>query len=262
MRTELILGIASAWQTAATTVIFTGAGMSTESGLPDFRSKQGLWKQRPESLATMAALEQTPDEFYFFYQWRIKQLWSVEPNAGHLALAQLGMAGRVSHVITQNVDGLHHRAGSGRVSELHGSLKTVSCLKCQSRFDSRQLLPKVEGWEERYQNGSYHHGAECRCPACGGLLRPDVVLFGESLPDEAWKTSQEWSRKADLFVVIGSSLVVSPANYLPQMAVEAGAKLLIINQESTPLDHLATWTIRVKAAEILPVIAPEIMAGN
>ena len=246
-----IAEIAQAWKTANTVVVFTGAGMSTESGLPDFRSAQGMWKQRPESLATLKALSQTPDEFYFFYQWRIKQLWSVEPNAGHLALAQLERAGRVSHVITQNVDGLHHRAGSSRVSELHGSLKTVSCLKCQSRFDSRQLLPKVEGWEERYQNGSYRHGAECRCPACGGLLRPDVVLFGESLPEEAWKISQEWSCKADLFVVIGSSLVVSPANYLPQMAVEAGTKLLIINQEPTPLDQLATWRLQAKAAEAI-----------
>ena len=254
MQERVIDEIASAWQTAATTVIFTGAGMSTESGLPDFRSKQGLWKQRPESLATMTALQQTPDEFYFFYQWRIQQLWSVEPNAGHLALGQMEKAGRVSHLITQNVDGLHHRAGSSRVSELHGSLKTVSCLKCQRRFDSRQLLPKRVGWEVDYQNGSYHHGVECRCPACGGLLRPDVVLFGESLPDEAWKTSQEWSRRADLFVVVGSSLVVSPANYLPQMAVEAGAKLLIINQEPTPLDQLATWRLQAKAAETLTTV--------
>ena len=262
MQERVIEEIASVWRNAVTTVVFTGAGMSTESGLPDFRSKQGLWKQRPESLATMAALQQTPDEFYFFYQWRIQQLWSVEPNAGHLALAQLEKANRVSHVITQNVDGLHHRAGSSRVSELHGSLKTVSCLKCQSRFDSRQLLPKVEGWEADYQNGSYHHGKECRCPACGGLLRPDVVLFGESLPEEAWKTSQEWSRKADLFVVIGSSLVVSPANYLPQMAVEAGAKLLIINQEPTPLDQLATWRLQAKAAEAITAIAQALTADN
>ena len=130
----------------------------------------------------------------------------------------------------------------------------VSCLKCHNRFDSRQLLPKVEGWEERYQSASYRHGAECRCPVCGGLLRPDVVLFGESLPEDAWELSKEWSRKADLFVVIGSSLVVSPANYLPQLAVEAGAKLLIINQETTPLDHLATWCLRTKAAETLPAI--------
>lgn len=255
MEDRLIREIASAWNAAAVPIVFTGAGMSTESGLPDFRSRQGLWKQRPESLATLAAMYQTPDEFYFFYQWRIQRLWAVEPNAGHLALALLEKEGRVKHVITQNVDGLHHRAGSIHVSELHGTLKTVSCLKCRSHFDSRQLLPNREGWEGDYQNGNYHHGPECRCPECRGGLRPDVVLFGESLPEDAWKKSQEWSRKADLFVVIGSSLAVSPANYLPQMAVEGGAKLLIINQEATPLDPMATWCLRDKAAETLPVIA-------
>lgn len=252
---RLIREIASAWNAAAVPIVFTGAGMSTESGLPDFRSKQGLWKQRPESLATLAAMSQTPDEFYFFYQWRIQKLWEVEPNAGHLALVLLETEGRLKHLITQNVDGLHHRAGSIHVSELHGTLKTVSCLKCRNHFESRQLLPKREGWEGDYQNGNYHHGTECQCPQCEGGLRPDVVFFGESLPEDVWNTSREWSCKADLFVVIGSSLSVSPANYLPQMAVECGAKLLIINQEATPLDQVATWRLWDKAAEALPVIA-------
>ena len=255
MTERLLQEITDAWSAANTVIVFTGAGMSTESGLPDFRSAQGLWKQRPESLATLSAMRQTPDEFYFFYQWRIQRLWSVEPNAGHRALAMLEAAGRVQHVITQNVDGLHHRAGSNRVSELHGTLKTVSCLKCQAPFDSRQLLPRRDGWEADYQQGTYCRGDECQCPQCGGSLRPDVVLFGEALPEAAWQTAQTWSRKAELFVVIGSSLLVSPANYLPQMAVDNGAKLLIINQDATPLDHLATWTLRAKAAEILPVLA-------
>lgn len=255
MNERLIQAITAAWSAAKHVVVFTGAGMSTESGLPDFRSAQGLWKQRPEYLATLSAMRQTPDEFYFFYQWRIQRLWSVEPNAGHLAVAMLEKAGQVQHVITQNVDGLHHRAGSTQVSELHGTLKTVSCLNCQTSFDSRKLLPQREGWEADYQQGTYRRGNECNCPQCGGSLRPDVVLFGESLPEAAWQTAQTWSQKADLFVVIGSSLLVSPANYLPQMAVNKGAKLLIINQENTPLDHLATWTLRTKAAEILPVIA-------
>ncbi len=259
MHNQLIQEIASAWHDSKVVIVFTGAGMSTESGLPDFRSAQGLWKQRPESLATLAAMRQTPDEFYFFYQWRIKQLWSVEPNAGHLALAQLESAGRVQYVITQNVDGLHHCAGSICVSELHGSLKTVSCIKCRGRYDSRQLLPQRDDWEAEYQSGFYQHGNECLCPQCEGNLRPDVVLFGESLPEESWHISQRWSHKANLFVVIGSSLVVSPANYLPQIAVEDGAKLLIINQEATPLDHLATWTLRISAAEALKAI---VMAVN
>lgn len=254
MQNETIIEIANAWEKADNVVVFTGAGMSTESGLPDFRSAQGMWRQRPESLATMVAMRETPDEFYFFYQWRIRQLWSVEPNAGHLVLARLESKNKVQHLITQNVDGLHHRAGSARVSEIHGTLKTVSCLRCGSGFDSRQLLPKRGGWVEEYEQGTYHHGKECACPGCGGNLRPDVVLFGEALPEAAWQESLEWSQKADLFVVVGSSLAVSPANYLPQKAVQAGAKLLSINREETPLDHMATWCLRTKAAETIPAI--------
>ncbi len=246
--------IAKVWKTANTVVVFTGAGMSTESGLPDFRSAQGMWKQRPESLATLNALTQTPDEFYFFYQWRIKQLVSVYPNAGHLALALLEKTGRVKHLITQNVDGLHQQAGSEHISELHGTLRTVSCLKCRSLFENRKLLPTREGWEAEYHEGTYHLGPECFCQECGGNLRPDVVLFGEALPEESWRESSVWSSTADLFVVIGSSLVVSPANLLPQKAVQAGAKLLIINQDPTPLDHIATWCLRTKAAETLPAL--------
>ena len=254
MHKELIIEIARVWKNANKVVVFTGAGMSTESGLPDFRSTKGMWKQRPESLATMQALSQTPEEFYFFYQWRIQQLGEVYPNAGHFALALMEKTGQVKHVITQNVDGLHQLAGSAHVSELHGTLKMVSCLKCQRPYDSRQLLPQRDGWENEYLEGRCHLGAECYCPECGGNLRPNIVLFGEALPEEAWREAEEWSIQADLFVVIGSSLVVSPANSLPQKAAQAGAKLLIINQEATPLDQLATWCLRTKAAETVPTI--------
>ncbi len=262
MQNGALSEIARVWKTAKTVVVFTGAGMSTESGLPDFRSAQGMWKQRPESLATLGALSQTPDEFYFFYQWRIKQLGGVCPNAGHLALALLEKTGRVKHLITQNVDGLHQLAGSDRVSELHGTLRTVSCLKCRKSFDNRNFLPTRDDWEAEYRDGTYHHGPECFCPDCGGNLRPDVVLFGEAVPKEAWRESEEWSGRADLFVVIGSSLLVSPANLLPQQAVQAGAKLLIINQDPTPLDHLATWCLRTKAAETLPAIVAAMNGGS
>ena len=257
-KNEIIADVAKAWRNARTVVIFTGAGMSTESGLPDFRSAQGMWKQRPESLATLNALLQTPDEFYFFYQWRILKFGEALPNAGHLALVLLEKTGQVQHVITQNVDGLHQLAGSDQVSELHGTLKSVRCQKCGNSIASQRMLPAREGWEAEYHRGEYRVGPECFCQKCGGELRPDVVLFGEALPREAWQESEEWSNKADLFVVIGSSLVVSPANLLPQRAVQAGAKLLIINQEPTPLDHLATWCLREKAAETLPAIVAEL----
>ena len=254
---KTIQEVAAAWNQAKSVVVFTGAGMSTESGLPDFRSKQGLWKQRPESLATLDALRRTPNEFYFFYQWRIRRLWEIEPNAGHNTLAILEQKGKLQQIVTQNVDGLHQRSGNQRISELHGTLKTVSCLKCRRAYDNRQLLPVQDGWEEAYQTGSYQHGAECFCPHCQGNLRPDVVLFGEALPEEAWQQSLHYSRSADLFIVIGSSLLVSPANVLPRAAVEAGSKLLILNQDETPLDSLAHWRLFSKAAETLPVIAAE-----
>lgn len=250
--------IAAAWAKAKQVVVFTGAGMSTESGLPDFRSAQGLWKVRPESLATLEALKRQPDEFYFFYQWRIAKLWQVIPNPGHHVLAALESTGNMT-VITQNVDGLHQRANSENVIELHGSLRTVRCLQCCSVYDSRTLLPLNPDWEEAYKQGRYHFGAECRCVKCGSLLRPDVVLFGENLPDQAWEKAVTNSSNADFYVVLGSSLVVSPANYLPQLALENGAKLLIINQEPTPLDHSAEWVINGSIGSVLSAIKDKIV---
>ncbi|WP_312335069.1 NAD-dependent deacylase [Anaerospora hongkongensis] len=250
--------IAAAWAKAKQVVVFTGAGMSTESGLPDFRSAQGLWKVRPESLATLEALKWQPDEFYFFFQWRIAKLWQVIPNPGHHVLAALDSTGNMT-VITQNVDGLHQRANSGNVIELHGSLRTVRCLQCCSVYDSRTLLPVNPDWEEEYKQGRYHFGDECRCIKCGGLLRPDVVLFGENLPDLAWENAVTNSSNADFYVVLGSSLVVSPANYLPQLALENGAKLLIINQEPTPLDHSADWVINGSIGSVLSAIKDKIV---
>ncbi|MZP30921.1 NAD-dependent protein deacylase [Heliobacterium undosum] len=251
--------IAAAWKKAKCPVLFSGAGMSTESGLPDFRSARGLWKQQPESLATPEAMFGQPDAFYFFYQWRIARLWEVAPNLGHLRLAQLEQAGFLQKVITQNVDGLHQRAGSERVVELHGTLRTVSCLSCRAGYDSRQMLPARSDWEADYQEGRYRRGDECRCPRCRGMLRPDVVLFGEGLPEEAWTEAVRWSRQADFFVVVGSSLAVSPANLCPLWAVERGARLLIINAEPTPLDDRADWVIRTPAAEALDRIADEVL---
>ncbi|HWQ61696.1 MAG TPA: NAD-dependent protein deacylase [Negativicutes bacterium] len=250
--------VAAAWRQAAYPVVFTGAGMSTESGLPDFRSAQGLWRERPESLATMDALRRDPSEFYFFYQWRVARLWETLPNAGHAALAALASAGFVKRLITQNVDGLHQRAGSEAL-ELHGTLRTVSCLGCGAAYDSRALLPATPGWEDDYRAGRYRPGPECRCSRCGGSIRPDVVLFGESLPEGAWAAAVEASRAADLFVVVGSSLTVGPANLCPSIALEDGARLAIINQDATHLDGRADWIFRDKAAGVLASLAERII---
>lgn len=252
--TAIITEIAKAWMTAAHPVVFSGAGMSTESGLPDFRSAQGLWKVRPESLATLEALETQPDEFYHFYQWRIAKLWEVSPNPGHQVLADLQRMGYIETIITQNVDGLHQRSGSQQVIEVHGSLRTIRCMDCHFVYDSRKLLPTRPQWQEEYRQGLYHYGAECRCPACSGFLRPDVVLFGESLPEKALAKAAQMSKAADFFVVLGSSLTVSPANYFPSWAVRNGAQLLIINNEPTHLDDSAAWVIHQPIGKVLKEI--------
>nr|WP_092070720.1 NAD-dependent deacylase [Dendrosporobacter quercicolus]NSL48353.1 NAD-dependent deacylase [Dendrosporobacter quercicolus DSM 1736]SDM14158.1 NAD-dependent deacetylase [Dendrosporobacter quercicolus] len=255
-----LIAVADCWRQARRVIAFTGAGMSTESGLPDFRSARGLWKQRPESLATMEALVGQPDEFYFFYQWRIAKLWSIQPHAGHQALAELQKAGYLSQVVTQNVDGLHQRAGCREVLELHGTLRTVSCLNCQAVYDSRTLVPEGSEWERAYQEGTYRHGQECRCPKCQGLLRPDVVLFGEPLPSQAWQSAIAACSQADLLIVIGSSLLVAPASYCPQAALDNRAKLLIINQDSTSYDQQADWIVREAAGQVLVKLRNLILA--
>ena len=246
---QIIRRIAAAWREARRPVLFTGAGMSTESGLPDFRSARGLWKTRAESLATLDALRIMPDEFYFFYQWRIANVLGVEPNNGHKALARLERAGRLPTIITQNVD------GSRDVIELHGTMSTVSCLDCRAAYPSSVLVPAGETWREEHAAGKYRHGRECHCRICGGRLRPDVVLFGEALPSGAWDRAVDVSRQSDFFVVIGSSLAVSPANLCPEIAKKSDARLVIINQEPTPLHGKADWCIDGSCGPALQAIA-------
>ncbi|MBC8015428.1 MAG: hypothetical protein H7X79_06755, partial [Sporomusaceae bacterium] len=159
--------------------------------------------------------------------------------------------GYIETIITQNVDGLHQRAGSEQVIEVHDSLRTVRCMDCYSVYDSRSLLPARPSWQDEYRQGLYRYGVECRCPACKGFLRPDVVLFGESLPEKALAKAMQVSKHADFFVVLGSSLTVSPANYFPSWAVQNGAKVLIINNEPTHLDDKAAWVIHEPIGKVL-----------
>ncbi len=249
---------ADLWLKAKKVIILSGAGMSTASGLPDFRSKTGLWQQRPEALATLNALNNTPDEFYFFYQWRITRLWQVQPNSGHVMLANMEKRQMVDMIVTQNVDAFHQRAGSENVLELHGSLRTVSCLKCHKVYDSKQLIPQSADWEEQ-TSVDYKHGKECFCQACGGYLRPDVVLFGESLPVSNWQKAVAAARQADLIVVLGSSLLVGPANQLPNYVLEAGGKVIIINNDKTYLDSSAEVVINDDIAKSLEGIEKYIL---
>ncbi|HDQ93497.1 MAG TPA: NAD-dependent deacylase [Synergistetes bacterium] len=207
-------------------VVLTGAGMSTASGLPDFRGKEGLWKNRdPRLLASISAIDNNRDEFVEFYRHRMRMLQGVEPNAGHRILAGWERAGLLKGIITQNVDGLHQAAGSEKVHELHGSLKIVRCSSCRAQYDSEVFLKRFD------------------CPKCGGMLRPGVVLFGEMLPEGPMEAAGDLSETASCFLVLGSSLEVSPANGYPMIAKRSGAKLFIINMTPTHLDSMADAVI-------------------
>lgn len=212
------------------TVVFTGAGMSTESGLPDFRSSgTGLWtKKDPSKIASTKALNENVKEFTEFYRERVLGVKEFGPHRGHYILAEWEEKGIIQSIITQNVDGFHQLAGSKRVAELHGTLQKLHCQSCGKEYDS-----------EEYVNREYY------C-SCGGILRPSVVLFGEMLPQDAFQMAVEEAEKAELFIVLGSSLTVTPANQFPLLAKQSGAKLVIVNLDPTPLDMYADEVIHGK----------------
>lgn len=218
------------------TVIYTGAGMSTESGLPDFRSaKIGLWKQEdPTKVASADALNKDVEKFFQFYRERVLGVKDCHPHEGYHILAKWEQAGFIQSIITQNVDGFHAEAGAKNIMELHGTLQKVHCQTCKMEYGS-----------DMYEKEEFY----CEC---GGKLRPSVILFGESLPREPFMKAAEESEKADLFIVIGSSLTVTPANQFPLIAKESGAKLVIINMEPTHFDQYADFVIHnQKAGQLL-----------
>ena len=209
------------------TIVFSGAGMSTESGLPDFRSaSEGLWEQEdPSAVASTEALNRNVEQFFRFYRQRVVGVKDCKPHHGHFILAEWERDGVIKGVITQNVDGFHTEAGTVNSMELHGTLRKVHCETCGSEYDN-----------ERYVEEEFF------C-ACGGTLRPSVVLFGESLPMETFLKAETESEKADLFIVLGSSLTVTPANQFPLLAKESGATLVIVNIEPTIFDSYADLVI-------------------
>jgi NAD-dependent deacetylase len=225
-------------------VAMTGAGVSTESGLPDFRSPGGLWANTdPLAVASRSVLEREPEVFYAFYRQRLARLAEARPNPAHHALAGLERAGRLRTVITQNVDGLHQAAGSSRVIELHGNLREAVCIGCGVTGPIAMLL------------GPLDEGRLPRCGGCGSLLKPNVVLFEDLMPDGAWGRAVLEARGCDVMLVVGSSLQVTPAAYLPQEAVDRGGRLVIVNREPTPYDRLAAAVIHGDAGRVLPEIA-------
>ncbi|MDY6906741.1 MAG: NAD-dependent deacylase [Chloroflexota bacterium] len=228
-------------------VVFTGAGVSTESGLPDFRGTGGLWTTyNPDDFTYQKFLR---DPEVRKKQWKMfsmfRMVTGVKPNPAHYAIADLERMGKLDCVITQNVDGMHQRAGvsAEKVIELHGSMAQVKCLSCQRRYPIEEVAQRVEAGEE-----------EPRCAECGGLLKSATISFGEPMPVEETAKAERCSRGCDLMLVVGSSLVVYPAAYMPIYAMEAGAKLVIINIGSTAMDGYAKVVINEKAGEVLPEI--------
>jgi NAD-dependent deacetylase len=224
--------------------VLTGAGISTESGIPDFRSPTGIWAEYdPMEYATIAAFRRDPVKVWEFYARRFDVLISAEPNAGHLALAELERNGLVEAIVTQNIDGLHERAGSRDVIEVHGSIRSASCLECGERVPLEQVVH------------SLRTAAAPPCPSCGAVLKPDVVMFGELLPDDAIDRSFELAGKAGLLLVVGSSLEVAPVGGLPNVTLAAGGALAIVNRGPTPYDGQASIRIDAGAGETLAAVA-------
>ena len=233
-------------RSARRVVALTGAGTSTPSGIPDFRSDgTGLWSQvDPFVVASVWGFRENPQRFYKWMQPLASDILSAQPNRAHQALVSMENSGKLRIIITQNIDALHQKAGSQRVIELHGHLRMVVCLTCTFSDDATAYL-----------NAFVDEYAVPFCPHCGDVLKPDIVLFGEPLPEESIVLAQEEALQCDLMLVAGSSLEVMPAADLPALAVRSGARLILVNLGITPYDHLADVIVQGDVAKILPQLA-------
>jgi NAD-dependent deacetylase len=242
-----IIKVAQMIAAAKKVVIFTGAGVSTESGIPDFRSPGGLWTRfDPDDF--------TIDKYLRSGETR-RKMWKIllegglmanaRPNAAHRAIAELEKMGKLSSIITQNIDNLHQKAGNDPafVHELHGNMQFMICLDCAKRYPVDTLIEEIS---------SADYVPECK--NCGGILKPDVIFFGEALPHKALQSATEEAQECDLFIIIGSSLVVYPAAYMPVYAKRARAGIVIINLDSTQLDYIADVIIHHSAGETMTMI--------
>jgi NAD-dependent deacetylase len=252
-RDEVITAIAELIVKAKRVIVFTGAGISTESGIPDFRSPGGVWtKYKPEDFTYQKFISSPETRRLTWQRFRDIPWTSVQPNAAHLAVAELERLGKIDCVITQNIDGLHQEAGNApeSVIELHGTTRWVMCLECGKRWPREE----IEGWLER--------GVEIPlCDACGGLMKSATISFGQAMPVRETQEAETRARRCDLCIVIGSSLVVYPAAYMPVYAVESGAKLVIINRDPTPLDHAATVVVNASAGDTMTRVLAQVKAG-
>jgi NAD-dependent deacetylase len=242
---EAAIPLVAKWlREASSAVAFTGAGISTESGIPDYRSPGGVWATN-RMIYFQEFLE---DEDARREAWRQKVLvrkdfQSATPNEGHRVLAKWEREGRLRGVITQNIDGLHQLGGSQHVLELHGTAREVICLECRRRWPA-------EEWDARFEAT----GEAPLCPDCGGYLKHAIISFGQQLEPSVMQEAWAWARKAELFIALGSSLLVEPAASLPLVAKERGARLVILNRDETPLDRFADLVIRAPLGKTLSTV--------
>ena len=245
MNTDLH-ALARAIREAKRVVALTGAGISTDSGIPDFRGPNGLWTKDPaaERLSTLQHYMNDPEVRVQAWKARLEHpAWTATPNDAHRALARLEEKGKLEALITQNIDGLHPAAGTNpqTLVEIHGTLHEVMCMSCGERAEMQRALERVRKGEE---------DPECR--TCGGILKSATISFGQNLVAEDLERARDAAEGSDVFLAIGTSLGVYPVAYLPQAAVGAGARLAILNAEPTPLDHLADWVVREPIGVALP----------
>lgn len=230
-------------------VTLTGAGISVPSGIPDFRSDTGLWQQEnPMDVASLRGFTANPKRFYDWFRPLLSKVQAAKPNPAHHAFAELEQAGKLKALVTQNIDGLHQKAGSRAVFELHGHMRTATCLNCE-----RQVPATV--FYEQVRNGSI---AYC---SCGGLFKLDVVLFDEGLPRGLFWLAQDAFERCDLVIVAGTALEVAPVCDLPLTALNRGARLIIVNKSETYLDSRADVVLHDDVAEALPAIVKAALAA-
>lgn len=240
--------IAGLIRAAERVVALTGAGISTESGIPDFRGPNGLWTKNPdaEKMADISHYMADPDIRRQAWRHRIESgMWKAEPNAGHRALADLERRGKLHTLVTQNVDGLHQAAGNSpeTVVEIHGTVHEVKCMGCGTHSPMQPTLDRVEAGDD-----------DPSCLDCGGILKSATISFGENLVPEVLQRSQDAAEAADLVLALGSSLTVYPAAGLPEIGLRTGSQLVVVNAESTPFDGVATVVCRDPLGDILPRI--------
>jgi NAD-dependent deacetylase len=248
--------VAGLVRSAGSVVALTGAGISTESGIPDFRGPQGLWTKDPkaERLSSLQAYMEDPE--LRVRAWRARMdhpAWTAAPNAGHRALAELERKGKLDTLVTQNIDGLHQRAGSSpeRIVEIHGTLREVMCMSCDDRAPMEAALERVRAGEP-----------DPPCRTCGGILKSATISFGQPLRHGDMERARAAAEACDVFLAIGTSLTVYPVAYLPAAAARAGAAVVILNAEPTSYDRHAGAVLRLPLGEALPEIAGRVSAPS